>query len=77
MLCIDEQWKVFETFCAERYGVCISCASRRACEKAVVSSTYPVHGSASKVNRSGIDVQVISCHHYFVVFHPFVEHAVT
>ena len=20
MLCIDEQWKVFETFCAERYG---------------------------------------------------------
>ena len=32
-----------------------------------------VHESASKVNRSGGDTQVISCHHYLVVFHPFVE----
>jgi len=32
-----------------------------------------VHKSASEVNHSGGDVQVISCHHYLDVFHPFVE----
>ena len=32
----------------------------------VLSSTYPVHGSASEVNRSGADVQVVSRHHYLV-----------
>ena len=32
----------------------------------------PVHGSASKVNHSGADAQVISCHGY-LVYHPFVE----
>jgi len=32
---------------------------------------YPVHGSASEVNRSGADVQVVSCHGY-LVFHLFV-----
>ena len=31
-----------------------------------------VHESASKVNRSGGDTQVVSCHRY-LVFHPFVE----
>ena len=30
-----------------------------------------VHESASKVNRSGGDAQVVFCHRY-VVFHPFV-----
>ena len=29
--------------------------------------------STSEVNRSGGDVQVVSCHRYLVVFHPFVE----
>ena len=35
-----------------------------------------VHESASEVNRSGGDAQVVSCHRYgyLVVFHPFVEH---
>ena len=42
-------------------------------DDAMLSSTYPIHGSASKVNRSGGDAQVVSCHHYFVTFHPFVE----
>ncbi len=32
-----------------------------------------VHGLASEVNRSGYDAQVVSCHRYLVVFHPFVE----
>ena len=32
-----------------------------------------VQKSASEVNRSGGDVQVVSCHGYLVVFHPFVE----
>ena len=31
-----------------------------------------VHESASEVNRSGSDVQVVSCHRY-LVFHPFLE----
>ena len=37
-----------------------------------VVPAYLVHGSASEVNRSGDDVQVISCHCY-PVFHPLVE----
>ena len=32
-----------------------------------------VHESASEVNRSDGDTQVISHHHYLVVFHAFVE----
>ena len=32
-----------------------------------------VHESASEVNRWGGDAQVVSCHRYLVVFHPFVE----
>ena len=32
-----------------------------------------IHGSASEVNRSGGDAQVILCHRYLVVLHPFVE----
>ena len=32
-----------------------------------------VHESASEVNRSSDDTQVVSCHRYLVVFHPFVE----
>ena len=32
-----------------------------------------VHESASEVNRSGGDAQVVSYHLYLVVFHPFVE----
>ena len=32
-----------------------------------------VHESVSEVNHSGGDVQVVSCHRYLVVFHPFVE----
>ena len=38
-----------------------------------VTSAYPVHGSASEVNHSDADVQVLSRHHYLVVFHLFVE----
>ena len=32
-----------------------------------------IHKSASEVNLSGGDAQVVSCHHYLVIFHPFVE----
>ena len=32
-----------------------------------------VYESASEVNRSGGDMQVISCHRYLAVFHPLVE----
>ena len=32
-----------------------------------------VHGSASEVNRSGGDAQVVLCHRYLAIFHPFVE----
>ena len=32
-----------------------------------------VHESASEVNRSSGDAQVVSCHCYLVVFQPFVE----
>ena len=30
-----------------------------------------VHVLASEVNHSGGDMQVVSCHRYLVVFHPF------
>ena len=33
----------------------------------------PLHGSASEVNNSSADAQVVSCHRYLVVFNPFVE----
>ena len=36
------------------------------------TSAYPVQRSASKVNPSGADVQVVPCHGY-LVFHPCVE----
>ena len=36
-----------------------------------------VHGSASEVNRSGGDTQVVSCHCYLVAFHPSVEQLTT
>ena len=36
------------------------------------ASVYPVHGSASKVNCSDADAQVVFCHGC-LVFHPFVE----
>ena len=39
----------------------------------MLSSVYPVHVSPSEVNLSSADAQVISCHRYLVVFHPFVE----
>ena len=32
----------------------------------------PIRSRVSQVNRSGGDLQVISCHRY-LVFHPFVE----
>ena len=32
-----------------------------------------VHESVSEVNRSVGDAQVVSCHRYLVVLHPFVE----
>ena len=32
-----------------------------------------VHESASEINRSGGDAQVVSCHRHLVVFHLFVE----
>ena len=38
-----------------------------------LSFIYLVHGSASEVDCSGADVQVVSCHCYLVVFHLFVE----
>ena len=37
---------------------------------------YPVHGSASEVNRSGADAQVVPFRRYLIVFHPFVEQLV-
>ena len=38
-----------------------------------MESSKSVHESASEVNRSCGDTQVVSCHRYLVVFHPFVE----
>ena len=42
-------------------------------DNTMLSSAYPIHGSASEVNRSDADTQVVSCHCYLVVFHLFVE----
>ena len=39
---------------------------------AMLSTAYPVHRSASKVNCSGADMQVVSCLCY-PVFHPIVQ----
>ena len=39
----------------------------------MLSTAYLVHGSASQVNCSDDDAQVISCHCYLVIFHVFVE----
>ena len=33
----------------------------------------PLHGSASEANSSSADAQVVLCHRYLVVFHPFIE----
>ena len=38
-------------------------------ENTMLSSTYPIHGSASEVNCSDADRQVIFCNHYLVVFY--------
>lgn len=35
--------------------------------------TNPIHGSASGVNHSGADAQVVICHRYLVIFHLFVD----
>ena len=48
-------------------------SSKRCRDDAVLSSAYPIHGSASEVNRLGADAQVVSCHRYLAVFHPFIE----
>ena len=37
------------------------------------NSAYPVHELVSEVHRSVDDAQVVSCHHYLVIFRPFVE----
>ena len=42
----------------------------------MLSSAYPLHCSVSEVNRSGADAQVVSCHCYLVIFHPFIEQLV-
>ena len=42
------------------------------CTQTDIHTAYLVHGSASEVNHSGADAQVISCPCY-LVFHPFVE----
>ena len=47
-------------------------SSKRCQDDGVLSSAYPVHGSVSKVNRLGAEVQVVSCRRY-LVFHPIVE----
>ena len=59
---------------------CASCASRGAwwSSKALLRRRravfrHPSHGSASEVNCSSADAQVVSCHRFLVVFHPFVE----
>ena len=35
--------------------------------------TNPIHGSASGVNHSGADAQVVICHRYLVIFRLFVD----
>ena len=64
---------------------CASCASRGARGKFEMAKLevlsrqrcavlrLSIHGSASEVNCSIADTQVVSCHHYLDVFHPFVE----
>ena len=47
-------------------------SSKRGRDDAVLSSAYPVHGSASKVNCLDADAQVVFCYGC-LVFHPFVE----
>ena len=48
--------------------------AKRGRDSAMLSSAYPVQGSASEVNCSNTDAQVVSCHRYLVVFHLyFVE----
>ena len=34
---------------------------------------YSIHGSLNELNHSDADAQVVTCHHYLAVFHPFVE----
>ena len=48
-------------------------SSKRCQDDAVLFSAYPIHGSATEVNRLGADAQVVSCHCYLAVFHPFIE----
>ena len=47
--------------------------AKRGRDDAMLASTYPVQGSASEVNHSGADAQVVSCHRYLVISHLFVE----
>ena len=42
-------------------------------DNAALSSSYLIHGSASEVNCSDADAQIVSWHSYLVIFHPFVE----
>ena len=56
---------------SERIG--LAQIAKRGQDDAVLASAYSVHGSASEVNRSGADAQIISCHCHLVVFHPIVE----
>ena len=70
---------------ATRYTLAysISCASRQARGKfdrmkwrsaaETTPCAYPIHGSASEVNCSGTDTQVVSCHGYFVVYSVHVK----
>ena len=60
---------------------CASCSSHRASGKfefrSAVETTQccppSIHGSVREVNCSSVDMQVVSCHRYLVVFHRFVE----
>ena len=47
--------------------------AKRGRDNAILSSTYPVQGSASEANRSDADAQVVSCHCYLVIFHLLPE----
>lgn len=42
-------------------------------DNTMLFSAYPIHGSASEVNCSDANTQIVSCHHYLVVFHLFFE----
>ena len=48
-------------------------SSKHCQDDALESSTYPVHRSASEINSSGADAQVVSFDCYLVVFHLLVE----